>query len=379
MSKDIGKDSLKFHKKHQGKLAVSSKVKLKDKKDLSLAYTPGVGAVSKDIADHPERVYDYTLKKNTVAIVSDGSAILGLGNLGPEAALPVMEGKAILFKEFGGVDAFPICLATQNVDEIVETVIRIAPNFGGINLEDISAPRCFEVERKLKERLNIPVMHDDQHGTAVVVLAALINATKLRRLKAKEARIVMNGAGAAGTAVAKLLLEYGFKDLIVCDTHGAIYSDRPEIALEKAELARLTNPRRVAGELGEVIKGAHVFIGLSKGNLLNAEMVKSMAKDPIVFALANPTPEIMPDVAKGAGAFIVATGRSDFPNQINNLLAFPGIFRGALDRRVVDLDDKMFLKAAIGLAGYQKNLSREKILPSPLDKKVAQVVAKAIR
>lgn len=376
---DVYKEALELHKKYGGKLEVRSKVPLNDRRDLSLAYTPGVGEVSSVIGKDKQLAYEYTLKKNTIAVVSDGSAVLGLGNLGAHGAIPVMEGKAILFKEFAGLDAFPICLDTQSVDEIVNTVKHIAPVFGGVNLEDIAAPRCFEVEKRLRNELSIPVMHDDQHGTATVVLAAMINAVKLRGSDVGGVRIVFSGAGAAGTAVMKMLLRYGFKDIVVCDSQGAIHKERAGLTDEKMEIAQITNPRDVSGSLSDVIKGADVFVGVSKAGLLTADMVGSMAPRPIVFALANPVPEIMPDVAKAAGAFIVATGRSDFPNQINNVLAFPGIFRGALDNKIKQFHDDMFLAAAKALAAYVKNPTVDAILPSPLDKGVVAVVADAIR
>lgn len=387
---DIYEESLALHKKHGGKLELKSKVSLNGRKDLSLAYTPGVGAVSSAVGKDNKLAYEYTLKKNTIAVVSDGSAVLGLGNLGAAGAIPVMEGKAILFKEFAGLDAFPICLDTQNVDEIVNTVKHIAPVFGGVNLEDISAPRCFEVEKRLRNELSIPVMHDDQHGTAVVVLAALINSVKLRGLEVGKVKIVFNGAGAAGTAVMKMLLRYGFKDIVVCDTQGAIHKERADIKAmtlivagaatgrEKLEIAQITNPRDVSGSLSDVIRGADVFVGVSKAGLLTVDMVKTMNERPIIFALANPIPEIMPDEAKNAGAFIVATGRSDFPNQINNVLAFPGIFRGALDNKIKQFTEDMFLAAAKALAAYVKNPTVDMILPSPFDKGVVAVVAGAI-
>lgn len=375
----VYEDSLKLHREHQGKIELKNKVPLANKADLSLAYTPGVAQVSIEIGKDTSLAKELTLKGNTIAIVSDGSAILGLGNLGAEAAIPVMEGKAALFKEFAGLDAFPICLATQDTEEIIKAVKHIAPVFGGVNLEDIAAPRCFEIESRLQKELDIPIMHDDQHGTAVVVLAALINATKLRGLAKEETKIVFNGAGAAGTAVAKLLVDYGFRNIIVHDTQGAVYAARPDITPEKAELARITNPERKSGTLADNIRGAHVFIGVSKGNVLTAEMVRSMAERPIIFGLANPTPEIMPDVAKAAGAFIVATGRSDFPNQINNVLAFPGIFRGAIDNKITQFSDSMFIRAAENLAACVSDISPEKILPSPFEKAVASAVASAIR
>ncbi len=378
MVHDFSNEALELHRKHGGKLEVQSKVPLTTREDLSRAYTPGVAQVSIEIGKDPQKAYEYTLKKNTVAVVSDGSAILGLGNLGAKAAIPVMEGKAILFKEFAGVDAFPICLDTQDTEEIIKAVKQIAPVFGAVNLEDISAPRCFEIEQRLRKELDIPVMHDDQHGTAVVVLAGLINALTLRGSKKEEVRVVFNGAGAAGTGVAKLLITYGFKNIILVDSKGAIYQSRPDLTPEKAELATLTNPEGQQGGLAEVLRSADIFVGVSKGNIVTAEMVRSMAPKPIIFALANPTPEIMPDLAKEAGAFIVATGRSDFPNQINNVLGFPGIFRGALDNKITQFTDAMFLAAAQGLAAYVKTPTPEAVLPSPLDKGVVAAVAAAI-
>jgi malate dehydrogenase (oxaloacetate-decarboxylating) len=369
--------SISLHAEHGGKLEIKSKVPLATREDLSLAYTPGIGAVSEAVAQDPDRLWELSLKKNTVAVISDGSAVLGLGNLGPAGAIPVLEGKAILFKEFGGVDAFPIALATQDAGEIIRTIKAIAPVFGGINLEDIAAPRCFEIERQLRAELPIPVMHDDQHGTAVVVLAALLNALKLRGL-GKEAKIVMNGAGAAGTAIAHILLGYGFSEVVVCDSQGAIYDGRPGLMGDKFELARISNPAKARGLLSEVLAGAHVFVGVSKAGLLTAEMVRSMSERPIVFALSNPVPEIMPDEAKAAGVFIIATGRSDFPNQINNVLAFPGIFRGALDNRIAQFKPEMFVRAAETLANYVSDPSPDQLLPDPLDRGVATAIAKVI-
>ena len=375
----IYKESLEFHKKLKGKLEVKSKTKLENKKDLSLAYTPGVAQVSREIGKNKKLAYAYTLKQNTVAIVSDGSAILGLGNLGAEAAIPVMEGKAILFKEFAGVDAFPICLDTQDSEEIIRIVKALAPVFGGINLEDISAPRCFEIETKLKKELSIPVMHDDQWGTATVVLAALINALKLKKQTAQKVKVVINGAGAAGLAVAKLLLEYGFKNIILCDSEGIIHKARKNLNNQKKKLLKLTNKSGMKGLLADAVKGADVFVGVSKPGLLTPEMVRSMNKRCAIMALANPIPEIMPDEAKKAGAFIVATGRSDFPNQINNVLAFPGIFRGALDNRVKQITHKMLINAAVKLASLAKPLTPEQILPNPFNKKIAKEIAKTIK
>jgi malate dehydrogenase (oxaloacetate-decarboxylating) len=375
----VYEDSLKLHKDHHGKMELKSKVPVNTREDLSLAYTPGVGQVSIEIGKDRSLAKEYTLKHNTIAVVSDGSSILGLGNLGPEAAIPVMEGKAILFKEFANVDAFPICLDTQDTEEIIRTIKNIAPVFGGINLEDISAPRCFEIEKRLKAELDIPVMHDDQHGTAVVVLAGLINSLKLKGTQKEKVNIVINGAGAAGTAITELLLLYGFKNIILCDSQGAIYSERSELSEDKKKIALVTNLNKTSGPLIETLKGADVFIGVSRGNLLTKEMVQSMNESPIVFALANPVPEIMPDIAKEAGAYIVATGRSDFPNQINNVLAFPGIFRGALDNQVHQITDPMLIAAAEALAGHVDELSVDKVLPNVFDKGVAAEVAKAIR
>jgi len=373
---DYGKQSLVLHKKHRGKLAIVSKVPLKTRDDLSTAYTPGVAEPCREIAKDKTKVYDYTIKGNSVAIVTDGSRVLGLGNIGPEAALPVMEGKAILFKEFGDVDAFPICLATQDVDEIVETVRRIAPVFGGINLEDIEAPKCFEVENRLRNELDIPVFHDDQHGTAIVALAGLLNALTVVRKKLEEVTIVVNGAGAAGLSIAKILLAAGAKHVIACDRAGVIYKGRKErITTYKEEIAAVTSARTLA----DAMHGADVFIGVSAPGIVTPVMVRSMNTDAIVFALANPVPEIMPDEAKAAGARIVATGRSDFPNQVNNVLAFPGVFRGALDARARQITDKMQLAAACALASLVHTPSENYIIPEALDKKVARAVAQAVK
>lgn len=376
---DVYKKSLELHRAHHGKIEVASKVPLASREDLSLAYTPGVAEVSREIGRDAELAYEYTLKRNTVAIVSDGSSILGLGNLGAHAAIPVMEGKAAIFKEFAGVDAFPVCVNTQDTEEIVALVKNIAPVFGAVNLEDISAPRCFEIEERLRAELPIPVMHDDQHGTAVVVLAGLINALKLRGSKKEEVRVVMNGAGAAGTAITKILLAYGFNNVIVCDSKGAVYEGRSELNEEKQALARVTNPDKLQGSLADVLRGADIFVGVSKGGLLTGEMVRTMADKPIIFALANPIPEIIPDVAKEAGAFIVATGRSDFPNQINNALAFPGIFRGALDNRIKQFKPAMFLRAAEALAAYVADPQPDQLLPPLFDKGIITVIKDAIR
>lgn len=379
MLDDVYKQSLELHKKHHGKIEITSKVPLTNKAELSLAYTPGVAEVSREIGRDAELAYEYTIKKNTVAIVSDGSAILGLGNLGAHASIPVMEGKAAIFKEFAGVDAFPICVNTQNVEEIIALVKNIAPVFGGVNLEDISAPRCFEIEERLRAELPIPVMHDDQHGTATVVLAGLINALKLRSSDKENVRVVMSGAGAAGTAITKILLAYGFKHFIICDTQGAIYEGREGMNPEKEKLAKITNRDKKTGSLADVLHDADIFIGVSSPGLLTSEMVRTMAERPIIFALANPIPEIMPDVAKSAGAFVVATGRSDFPNQINNSLAFPGIFRGALDHRIKQFNEGMFIRVAEALAGYVQNPTTEQVLPAQFDKGIVEVVKNAIK
>lgn len=370
-------NSLDYHLQYQGKIGTLLKSPIQGRADLSLAYTPGVGEVSKELAAHPEKAKELSLKSNTVAVVSDGSAVLGLGNIGAYGAIPVMEGKAALFKKFGNVDAFPICLQTQDPDEIVAAVKNIAPVFGGINLEDIAAPKCFEIERRLIEELDIPVMHDDQHGTAVVVLAALLNALKVVN-KSKAVRIVVNGAGAAGTAVVKMLLNYGFPDIVVCDSQGALVNGRKDLNAEKEELAELTNPSREYGSIHEVIRNKDVFIGVSKGGILTAKDIRTMAPKAIVFAMANPVPEIFPDEAKRGGAMVAATGRSDFPNQINNVLAFPGIFRGALDHGVRRITPEMLVRAAERLAGVLSNPSEEMILPDPFDTSVPQAVASAI-
>jgi len=378
---DYYKESLKLHEEKRGKIEVTSKVPVKTRDDLSLAYTPGVAEPCRQIFKNPADIYKYTSKGNMVAVVTDGSAVLGLGNIGAGAGLPVMEGKAILFKEFAGVDAFPICLSTQDTEEIIETIQRISIGFGGINLEDISAPRCFEIEQRLIKLLDIPVFHDDQHGTAIVVLAGLINALKLTNRKFADIHVVVNGVGAAGVAITKLLVTYGVnpKNVLLADTHGSIYKGRDDLNQVKEELAEITNADRKTGGLADIIKGADVFIGVSKAGLVTQDMVRSMAKDSIVFAMANPEPEIMPDLAKQAGALIVATGRSDFPNQVNNVLGFPGIFRGVLDAGIRIIDDKIKIAAAEAIAGYVKNPTIDQIIPSPLDKGVAVAVADAIR
>lgn len=378
---DYSKISLSLHKKHKGKVAINSKFgEIKTKEDLSIAYTPGVAEVSSFLSKNPEEANNYSIKGNTIAIVSDGSAVLGLGNIGPLGALPVMEGKALLFKEFADVDAYPIVLNTQDSEEIISVVKTIAPTFGGINLEDISAPKCFEIENRLKEELDIPVMHDDQHGTAIVVLAALINSLKLSKLRENEVKVVISGAGSAGIAITKLLLLYGVKDIIMVDSKGIISEGRTDLSIEKKEMAKHTNIKQKEGDLADALLGANVFIGVSAPDILTARHIKLMAKDPIIFALANPIPEIMPNEAIKAGAFIVGTGRSDFSNQINNVLAFPGIFRGALDNGVKKITDNMKINAAKAIATYlpASNLNTNNILPSALDKGVVKVVAKSI-
>ena len=378
--KTVYERSLELHAEKVGKIEVNSKVVVENKDQLSLAYSPGVAEPCREIHKNPENVFKYTSKGNLVAVVSDGTAVLGLGDIGPLAAMPVMEGKAILFKNFANVDAFPICLDTKDVDEIVETVKRIAPCFGGINLEDISAPRCFEIERRLKEELDIPVFHDDQHGTAIVVCAGLINALKCVGKKPEEIKVVINGAGSAGISICKLLLQFGIGDAVLVDRQGALCPGEDWMNPAQAAMAEITNKDKQTGPLTEIIKGKDVFIGVSAPNLVTAEMVGTMAKDPIVFAMANPTPEIMPDVAKAGGATIVATGRSDFPNQINNVLVFPGIFRGALDVRATNITEEMKLAAAYAIASLvtEEELNPEYIIPSPFDKRVCNVVAKEV-
>lgn len=378
---DYFKESLKLHEEKKGKIEITSKVKVETREDLSLAYTPGVAEPCRQIHANKENVYKYTAKGNLVAVVTDGSAVLGLGDIGPEAGLPVMEGKAVLFKEFGDVDAFPICLDTQDVDEIVKTVKLISPGLGGINLEDIAAPRCFEIEEKLKKELDIPVFHDDQHGTAIVVLAGLINGLKIVDKKIEDVKIIINGAGAAGTAIAVLLNAAGAKNIIVCDRTGALALGREKMNDAKNKLAQETNPQGAKGSLADVLVGADVFIGVSSAGAVTLDMAKSMNKDGIILAMANPTPEIMPDLAKAAGAKVVGTGRSDFPNQINNVLIFPGIFRGALDVRASEINMEMKLAAAHALANYigEDELNVDNIIPSALDKKVAIAVAEAIK
>jgi malate dehydrogenase (oxaloacetate-decarboxylating) len=373
-------ESLKFHDEKRGKIEIVSRVEVKDSKDLSLAYTPGVAQPCLEIEKNPELAYRYTRRWNTIAVVSDGTAVLGLGDIGPLASLPVMEGKAVLFKAFGDVDAFPIIVNSKDTDEIVNTIANIALSFGGINLEDIAAPRCFEIERKLKERVDIPIFHDDQHGTAVVTLAALINALKIVDKKLEDIKVVMNGAGAAGVAITKLLLSSGVKNIIMCDRKGALYKGMEHRDVSKDAIAEITNPERLSGSLADVIKGSDVFIGVSAPNTVTEEMVRSMNKDAIIFAMANPTPEIFPEDAARAGARIIGTGRSDFPNQINNVLAFPGIFRGALDVRAKDINEAMKVAAAYAIADSISNaeLSEEYIIPRAFDRDVQMKVAKAV-
>ena len=373
-------ESLKLHEKHLGKIEVVSKIAIETRDDLSLAYTPGVAEPCRKIHENEENVYKYTSKGNLVAVVTDGTAVLGLGDIGPKAGLPVMEGKAILFKEFANVDAFPICLDTKNVDEIVRTVKFIAPGFGGINLEDISAPRCFEIEARLKEELDIPVFHDDQHGTAIVVLAGIINSLKVVGKKIEDVKVVINGAGAAGTAISNLLLLAGVKNLIACDKVGILYRGMEKIDDAKTDLAERTNPNNIKGSLADALVGADVFVGVSAPGAVSQDMVRSMNKDSILFAMANPTPEIMPEDAKAAGARVIGTGRSDFPNQVNNVLAFPGIFRGALDVRAKEINEEMKLATAYAIANYikEEELNENYVIPSALDKEVSKVVSDAI-
>lgn len=377
---DYNSLSLKMHEEHKGKVEVVSKVAVKNRDDLSTAYTPGVAEPCRKIRDNKADVYKYTCKGNMVAVVSDGTAVLGLGDIGPEAAIPVMEGKSILFKEFGGVDAFPICLDTKDVDEIVETVKRIAPVFGGINLEDISAPRCFEIEKRLKEELDIPVFHDDQHGTAIVVSAGLINALKLVGKPFDEANVVINGAGSAGISICKLLLQLGIGNVVLVDRQGALCPGQDWMNPAQAEMAEITNKDRQTGSLAEIMKGKDVFVGVSAPNIVTAEMVASMAADPIVFAMANPTPEIMPEEAAKGGVRVMATGRSDYPNQINNVLVFPGIFRGALDAKATGITEEMKMAAAKAIASIvtDDELKEDYIIPGAFDERVAKVVAKAV-
>ncbi len=386
MANNFYKESIEMHEKFKGKLKICSKVKLENKHDLSLAYTPGVAGVCEEISKNKKKSFDLTMRGNSVAIVSDGSAVLGLGNIGPEAAIPVMEGKAVLFKEFADIDAIPLCINTQDSNEIISFVKNIAPSFAGVNLEDISAPKCFEIEEALQE-IGIPVFHDDQHGTAIVVLAALINSLKLAKKDFNEIKIVINGAGAAGTAILNFLkcvdcsskLCKPVKEIIVCDSKGIISKNRMDLNQAKKKILEITNSEDIQGGLAEAIKGADVFIGVSKGNLLTKEMMNSMNSKPIIFAMANPIPEIMPDKAKEYGAFIVGTGRSDYPNQINNLLAFPGIFRGAIDAKAKKITNKMKLSASLAIADSVENLDRENIIPFILEKDICTKVAEAVK
>lgn len=374
-------EALQMHKENHGKLAVAPKVKVTNKEELSLAYSPGVAEPCKDIHEHPEKVYDYTMKSNTVAVISDGTAVLGLGNIGAEASLPVMEGKAVLFKSFSGIDGIPLSLSTTDTEEIIRTVKLLEPNFGGINLEDISAPRCFEIEERLKKETKIPVFHDDQHGTAIVTLAGLMNALRIVKKELSDIKVVLNGAGAAGIAIVKLLYSYGVREMIMCDSQGAIYEGRPHgMNPTKEYVAKWTNKDKINGKLADVIEGADVFIGVSVANLLSEEMVRSMADDPVIFAMANPNPEITPELAKSAGAKVIGTGRSDFPNQINNVLAFPGIFRGALDVRATHINEQMKQAAVEAIASLisEDELTEDYVIPGPFDKRVAPSVAKAV-
>lgn len=373
--------ALKLHEEWNGKIDTVSKAQVKSREDLALAYTPGVAEPCKVIAEDPEAAYKYTIKANTVAVVSDGSAVLGLGNIGPLAAMPVMEGKAVLFKEFGGINSFPICLDTQDTEEIIETVVRIAPAFGGINLEDISAPRCFEIEERLKKLLNIPVFHDDQHGTAIVVLAGIINALKVTEKKKEDCRVVVNGAGSAGIAITKLLLTYGFRHVTLCDRAGMLTKGMEGLNWMQEKMMDVTNLERKTGSLADALKGADIFVGVSAPGIVTAEMVSAMNSDAILFAMANPVPEIMPDIAKAAGARVVGTGRSDFPNQVNNVLIFPGIFKGALEGRATAITEEMKLAAATAIAGLvdDSELNDENILPAAFDPRVADVVSKAVK
>lgn len=377
----IDEKAVFLHKQWNGKIKTCAKAPVKSREDLAIAYTPGVAAPCRIIAEDKEAVYTYTLKANTVAVVSDGSAVLGLGNIGPEAAMPVMEGKCVLFKEFGDINAFPICLSTQDPDEIVAAVKAITPTFGGINLEDISAPRCFEIEERLKKELNIPVFHDDQHGTAIVVLAGIINGLKVVGKDKEDCQVVVNGAGSAGIAITKLLLRYGFKHVTMCDREGIIGKDYPNLNWMQKEMTEITNLENKKGSLADALVGADIFVGVSAPNIVSAEMVASMNRDAIIFAMANPTPEIMPDVAKAAGAKVVGTGRSDFPNQVNNVVAFPGIFKGALEGRATQITEDMKLAAANALANLvdPDQLNEDFILPEAFDPRVAQVVSQAVK
>ncbi len=376
-----GEKALQLHEKWNGKIETVAKSNVKSREDLALAYTPGVAEPCKVIAQDKEAAYTYTMKANTIAVVSDGSAVLGLGNIGPHAAMPVMEGKAVLFKEFGGVNAVPICLDTQDTEEIIKAVTYLAPGFGGINLEDISAPRCFEIEERLKEILDIPVFHDDQHGTAIVVLAGIMNALKVVQKKKEDCKVVINGAGSAGVAITKLLLSCGFQNVIMCDRNGILSKETQNLNWMKQKMVQITNPNNETGLLKDALKGADIFVGVSAPGIVTKEMVASMNKDSIIFALANPIPEIMPDLAKEAGARIVGTGRSDFPNQVNNVVAFPGIFKGALEGRAKQITEEMKLAAANAIASLvpENELNDDNIMPQPFDPKVAEVVANAVK
>lgn len=373
--------ALKMHEEWHGKIETCAKSHVNSREDLAIAYTPGVAEPCKVIARDPEAAYTYTMKSNTVAVVSDGSAVLGLGNIGALAAMPVMEGKAVLFKEFGGVNAVPICLDTQDTEEIIKSVVNIAPAFGGINLEDISAPRCFEIEERLKELLDIPVFHDDQHGTAIVVLAGIINAMKVTGKDKESAKVVVNGAGSAGVAITKLLLRYGFKDVVMCDKSGILSKASNDLNWMQKEMMEVTNLTGKTGTLADALKGADIFVGVSAPGIVSEDMVKSMNKDAILFAMANPVPEIMPDVAKKAGAKVVGTGRSDFPNQVNNVVAFPGIFKGALEGHAKQITEEMKLAAALAIAGLvdEKDLNEDNIMPEAFDPRVADVVSQAVK
>lgn len=378
---DIKEKALKQHEEWQGKIEVTSRARLETPEDLSIAYTPGVAEPCLKIAEDKDLSYKYTRRGNMVAVVTDGTAVLGLGDIGPEAGMPVMEGKCVLFKEFGGVDAFPLCVRSKDVDDIVNTVALLAGSFGGVNLEDISAPRCFEIEKKLKERCDIPIFHDDQHGTAVVTAAAMLNALKVTGRKLEDIRVVTSGAGAAGIAIIKLLVSLGLKDVIMCDRKGAIYEGREGLNAEKEEMAKISNREMRKGSLAEVIKGADVFIGVSAPGTVTPEMVKTMAPDPILFPMANPVPEIMPDLAKEAGVRVVGTGRSDFPNQVNNVIVFPGIFKGALEGRAKAITEEMKLAAAEAIAALvdEKDLNEDNILPEAFDPRVADAVSRAVK
>ena len=377
----INEQALALHEQWNGKLETTAKSPVKTREDLALAYTPGVAEPCKVIAENKEAAYTYTMKANTVAVISDGSAVLGLGNIGPYAAMPVMEGKAVLFKEFGGINAVPICLDTQDTEEIIKTITYLAPGFGGINLEDISAPRCFEIEERLKQILDIPVFHDDQHGTAIVVLAGIINALKVVGKSKESCKVVVNGAGSAGIAITKLLLNYGFTNITMCDKVGIVSKDAEGLNHAQLEMTKYTNLSNQTGSLADAMKGADIFIGVSAPNIVSPEMVASMNTDAILFAMANPVPEIMPDVAKAAGAKVVGTGRSDFPNQVNNVVAFPGIFKGALEGRAKQITEEMKLAAANAIAGLvpENELSEDNILPQPFDPRVATVVSEAVK